>query len=374
MYLCKKIFVAALCALFIVSFVGCSEKKEEPAPTENAVEKQEGKVYTETVVEFEEDRIYDPCVMQVNKEGTMEYVSLLEEQDTDKPKMQSFTYTYSEEQWNSAETDWGEQLKKELRKLVDLKNRIWDTYLSKGADGKFYVSHAFYHPNVVLEDKGPDYEYYVSNLLFRVDLDTNEVEHLEIPEASKRDEEKGVNALHCSAFSDGRLLIEDGNKAYIYDPVEKKKVCDIEAVTNAGNYVAGDGTLYSGSVNPEGGFEVCEYNIQDGTVSRKVALELYDPEKLSDATKYKLKVVDFDLYLLCKDGIYCLKDSAEEFEKVVDGRWNGLSKMTDDENSVFDFVVLENDSFAVNYRRLTNDNGDFEEYDKEYLAFYQPEG
>ena len=375
MYQLKKFFVGVLFVIVLVGAIGCTkEQKGETVHEQNAYNEKEDVPYTETAIEFEDERIYGSCTMRENSKGIVEYISLSQEQLTKDLKTQSYAYTYSENEWECEKTKWGELLKKELIKRINLKGRIYNSSLSIGADGKLYVTYNFYHPNAILESKGLDYEYFVSNFLFCIDLDTNDITYVDIPEASGGESEDEVNPLQCSAFSDGKLLIQDGKNAYIYDPVVGEKICDVEYVVNAGNYVAGDGVLYSAHVNNDGVFEVCGYNENDGKVYQKITLELYDSEIMSEVTQYKLKVYGYDLYLVSKEGIYRLTDGADEFEKVVDGIKNNLIKMTNKDYRIYDFTVLEDECFAVDYRKLMEESNDFDTYDKEYLVFYQKEG
>lgn len=370
MFSIRKIIVRGFLVVALIGLVGCSEtEKQEDIVRHDISEKSLS--YEEKVIEFEPDRQYGPFVMGTDDSANVGYIALEQEQLTDDLKTQSYIHTYAENDWHRTKTKWGGLLKKELAKKINLKNRIYKTTLSIGADGNLYATYNFYHPNAILENKGVDYEYFVSNLLFRIDSNKNKVTYVEIPEASKSENNEGINPLKCTAFSDGKLLIEDGKNAYVYDSIAGKKICGVEQIVNGGNYVAGDGAAYSAHVDSDGKFKLCEYNENDGRIRRKVSLNLYNEQAMSNLVQYKLKVYEYDLYLVCKEGIYRLREGQDEFERVVDGVRDNLHKMTNKDERIYDFAILGDEKFAVDYRKLTEDKNDFDTYDTECLVIYE---
>lgn len=365
--ICKKVIVV----VFLMGLVACShaEKQENIKPKPS--EKKEAYIsYEEQVIPFEEDRAYGTFELRMNSDGNAEYVSLIQEQLTDKLKAQSFSHVYSGDSWQSKETEWGEKLNAKLKKEINLKKRIYKSNLVIGADAKMYITYNFFHPNAILEKKGVDYEYFVSNLLFCVDMSTNKVQKVPIPEYKKDSDSDAVDELKCSAFADGKLLIQGGENISVYDPATNREICNVEDAVSAGSYVTGDGVFYSAKVDSDGVFNICVYNENTGEMTRRVPLETYDAETMKDVKNYKLKVYEYDLYVACKEGIYCLSENDEKLKKIVDGVKDNLRTMTIQEEYIYDFIPLQNEQFAIHYRKLLEDEKDFEQYNSECLAIY----
>ncbi len=370
-----KKFTYLILFLMFAGLMGCSEtpeNKNEEIPSEK--KEVESSAYEEKVIDFEEGQAFGPYDMRGNEDGNVEYVSLIQEQQTKKMKTQSYSNIHDGENWLSEKTNWGMVLKKEFEKTLgkeyDLKNSIFNTSLTFGADTKLYVMYNLYHPDAGLEEKGLDYEYIVANFLFRVDISTNSVESIKIPEATAAEDGKGVNSLKCSAFADGKLLIQDGDSTYVYDVASGEKVCEAQDVVNADGYVAGDGVFYSALVDSDNNFIVCQYDENSGKLNNKFKLETYDAEAMRDRTKFMLKVYEYDLYVACKEGIYRLGETDDAFEKVVDGVKDNLLVMGNQDEHIYDFAVLGDEKFAIDYRRLFQDETDIESYEQESLIYY----